>query len=268
MFKKIAIISAYNNDKALEIKLDLIKKFNFHNLEIDKKDIVNQACEIGFDLIIAIGGDGLMLRVLHAFENCPIPIYGINCGTVGFLMNSFDQNLLMENIHKAEISSIHPLRMNAIDCDNKSHSFIAINEVALIRQSNQASKIKIEVNQQFRLSCLSADGVMVATPAGSTAYNLSAGGPIIPFGAEIVALTPISPFRPRKFNGALLPENSKIRFEILESATRPVIASADSSEVRNVISVEVFQEKKISFKILFDSSHSLEERIIREQFLN
>jgi NAD+ kinase len=268
MFKKIAIISAYHNDRALQIKQDLIKRFSFFNLEIDSKDVVSQACEIGFDLLIAIGGDGLMLRVLHAFENCPIPIYGINCGTVGFLMNSFDANSLMENISKAEISVIHPLRMNAIDQENQPHSIIAVNEVALIRQSNQASKIKIEVNQQLRLACLTADGVMVATPAGSTAYNLSAGGPIIPFGAEIVALTPISPFRPRKFNGALLPENSKIKFEILESQTRPVIASADSREVRNVISVEVFQEKKISFKILFDSNHSLEERIIREQFLS
>ncbi len=268
MFKKIAIISAFNNPKALQIKQDLIKKYNFYEFEIEDINNINNVCSLGIDLIIAIGGDGLMLRVLHAFEHCPIAIYGINCGTIGFLMNSFNSPEIIENIAKAEISKIHPLRMIAIDQNQNQHSFIAINEVALLRQSNQACKIRIDINNQQRLECLSADGVIVATPAGSTAYNLSAGGPIIPFGAEIIALTPISPFRPRKWNGALLPENSKITFHILENFQRPVSATADSREVRDVVNVEVYQEKNILFNILFDPNHSLEERIIREQFLN
>jgi NAD+ kinase len=268
MFKKIAIISALNNSNALIIKQDLIKKFNFFDLEIENKNSIKQCCDDNIDLIIAIGGDGLMLRVLHAFEHFPIAIYGINCGTVGFLMNSFDNELIPENISKANIANIHPLRMIAIDCNENKHSFIAINEVALLRQSNQACKIGIEINNQERLSCLSADGVMVATPAGSTAYNLSAGGPIIPFGAELMALTPISPFRPRKWNGALLPSDSKVKFKILDHQQRPISATADSREVRDVVSVEIYQEKNILFKILFDPNHSLEERIIREQFLN
>jgi NAD+ kinase len=268
MFKKIAVISALNNSNALIIKQDLIKKFNFFDLEIDNQDAIKKSCEYGIDLIIAIGGDGLMLRVLHAFEHCPITIYGINCGTIGFLMNSFDKESILENIAKAQIANIHPLRMIAIDCNEKKYSFIAINEVALLRQSNQACKIGIEINGQERLACLSADGVMVATPAGSTAYNLSAGGPIIPFGAELMALTAISPFRPRKWSGALLPSNSKIKFKILDHQQRPISATADSREVRDVVDVEVYQEKNILFKILFDSNHSLEERIIREQFFN
>lgn len=267
MFKKIAVISALNNANALNIKHELIKKFNFFDLEIDRQDVIKQSCDYGIDLIIAIGGDGLMLRVLHAFEDCPIAIYGINCGTVGFLMNSLNKESILENIAKAQISNIHPLKMIAIDSNENKYSYIAINEVALLRQSNQACKIAIEINNQERLSCLSADGVMVATPAGSTAYNLSAGGPIIPFGAELLALTAINPFRPRKWSGALLPANSKIKFKILDHSQRPISATADSREVRDVVSVEIYQEKNILFKILFDSNHSLEERIIREQFL-
>lgn len=257
-YKKISVIAAKNNSEALEKKNSLIKQYGFSD------GVRNHES----DLIIAIGGDGLMLRLLHEFESNPLPIYGINCGTVGFLMNSFHEKNLLEAIEKAEESAIHPLRMSTIDSSGKKHNHIAINEVALLRQSSQAAKIKIEVNGRERIDCLAADGVMVSTAAGSTAYNLSAGGPIIPFGSEILALTPISPFRPRNWHGALLPANSKIKFKIIDSKSRPVSATADSNEVKDVEEVEVFEDRSLSFKILFDPNHSLEERIIREQFIN
>lgn len=258
--KKIAIIAAKNNAEAIAKKDALVKKFGFIDISTDHKKITE------IDLVIAIGGDGLMLHLLHEFEKNPLPIYGINCGTVGFLMNSFHEENFLENLEKAQVSTLHPLRAEVIDAEGKKHDYIAINEVALLRQSSQAAKIKIEINGKERVSCLAADGVLVATSAGSTAYNLSAGGPIIPFGAEILALTPISPFRPRNWNGALLPASSKIKFSVLNYESRPAGVTADSSEIRNVREVVISEDKSITFKILFDSNHSLEERIIREQF--
>lgn len=259
MFKNICVIAAKNNDKALAIKNSLIQKYNFFDATDNHQNLKD--C----DLIIAIGGDGLMLHLLHEFEENPIPIYGINAGTVGFLMNT-NHNDIMKDIGDAQISVINPLKMLAKDRFGNQHIRVAINEISLFRQTNQASKIQIEVNQLERLSCLIADGVLLSTSAGSTAYNFSAGGPIIPFGAKILALTAISPFRPRKWSGALLPSNSKVKFKVLENNDRPVSATADSFEVRDVVEVEVYEDSSKEFKILFDSSHSLEDRIIREQF--
>jgi NAD+ kinase len=209
-----------------------------------------------------------MLHLLHEYEKNPLPIYGINCGTVGFLMNSFSEKDFFDVLAKAEESRLYPLRMEAMDNAEKKYSAIAINEIALSRQSSQAAKIKIEVNGEEKMECLTADGVMVATAAGSTAYNLSAGGPIIPFGSEILALTPISPFRPRSWKGALLPVKSKIKFSVIDSETRPVSVTADSKEVRNIKEVSIFEDRSTAFTILFDPNHSLESRIIREQFRN
>ena len=261
-YKNIAVIAANHNANANERKNALIKKYNFTDITNDHKQIEN------IDLVIAIGGDGLMLYLLHEYEAKRVPVYGINCGTVGFLMNNFSEEDFLEVLSRAKESTLYPLRANIIDSKNTHHSHIAINEIALLRQSSQAAKIKIEINEQLRLETLAADGILVATAAGSTAYNLSAGGPIIPFGSEILALTPISPFRPRKWRGALLPANSKIRLQVLDGESRPVSATADSSEVRNVKEVIIFEDRSIAFKILFDPNHSLEERIIREQFVN
>lgn len=259
MNDKIAVIAAKKNPDAIAKKNYLVKKYGFSDLTDSHKNSEN------FTKIIAIGGDGLMLHLLHEFGG-EIPIYGINCGTVGFLMNSFSEENFLENLMKAEESKLHPLKMTAIDVENQIHSHIAINEIALLRQSSQAAKIKIEINGRERIDCLMSDGVLVATAAGSTAYNLSAGGPIIPFGSKILALTPISPFRPRNWSGALLPASSKIRLEVLHADSRPVNATADSKEVKNVKEVEICEETQVEFKILFDPNHSLEERIIREQF--
>jgi len=261
MTKKIAVIAARNNLEAIAKKNVLIAKYNFTDLTQDHKNVA------GIDIIVAIGGDGLMLHLLHEYDG-KMPIYGVNCGTVGFLMNSPSEGNFLETLDKAEESTLYPLRMEVTDSSNKIHSHIAINEVALLRQSSQAAKIKIEINGKERISSLTADGILVATPAGSTAYNLSAGGPIIPFGSEILAITPISPFRPRNWSGALLPANSKIRLEVLNFESRPVSATADSKEVKNVKEILIFEERDIKFKILFDQNHSLEERIIREQFTN
>lgn len=258
--KKIAIIAAKDNPKAIEIKDDLVKNYGFADLTKNHKNAGN------LDLLIAVGGDGLMLHLLHEFENNPVPIYGLNCGTIGFLMNSFNKKDFIKKLSEAKEETLHPLRMEAIDCNNKKYNMIAINEVAVLRQSSQAAHIKIEVNDRERISCLIADGALISTSAGSTAYNLSARGPIIPFGAEILALTPISPFRPRNWNGALLPANSKVKFKIQKPTSRPTSATADSAEVKNVKEVTISEDRSISFKILFDSNHSLEERIIREQF--
>lgn len=260
--QKIAIIAASNNKNAAEKKNLLIKKYNFLDLE------KNPNKTDGIDLVVALGGDGTMLHLLHRFEKNPLPFYGINCGTVGFLMNIFNEENLLQSIKNAQASILHPLRMDVIDEDNKKHSHIAINEVSLLRQLSQAAKINIRVNGHERLNHLSADGILVATPAGSTAYNLSLRGPIIPFGAKMLALTPISPFRPRNWHGAILPSDSVVEFNIVDYKMRPVSATADYTEVRNVKKVIVREDSSLKFTLLFDPNHSLEERIIREQFVS
>lgn len=262
MYSKIAIIAANDNALALSRKDFFVKKYRLRDITKNHHDIDD------VEIVIACGGDGLMLHLLHEYEKKPLPIYGVNCGTVGFLMNSFCEDDLSQILQKAVESTIYPLRAEVIDCNNQKHSHIAINEVALSRQSSQAAKIKIEVNGQERMACLIADGVLVATAAGSTAYNLSAGGPIIPFGSEILALTPISPFRPRNWNGALLPAKSVIKLAVLDATSRPVIVSADSNEIKNAKEVTISEDRSIAFKILFDPNHSLESRIIKEQFGN
>ncbi len=264
-YKKIGIISS-DNKQARSRKKQLIEKYHLLDLPL-KKD--SKSLEIGkIDLIIALGGDGLILHLLHSISENPVPVYGINFGTVGFLMNTDcgDRDLL-SIISKAEPSVIKPLKMIATDIENKKHQLLAINEVALLRQENQAAKIKITVNDKTRIEALAADGALVATSAGSTAYNLSVRGPIIPFASDIIALTPISPFRPRHWRGALLPANSKIKFTILDYKVRPVSATADYNKIRDVLEVEVMEDNEHHFTILFDANHSLEERIIREQFL-
>jgi NAD+ kinase len=218
------------------------------------------------DVIVALGGDGLMLQTLHKFMASGKPIYGMNRGTVGFLMNEYHEDDLKERIAAAEETVIHPLAMCAMDAHGTVYTARAINEVSMFRQANQAAHLRILVNGKERLAQLDGDGVIVATPAGSTAYNLSAGGPIIPVGAALLALTPISPFRPRRFRGALLPDTATVAIEVLDADRRPVAAVADHYEVRFVQRVDVHMEHKIAMRMLFDPGHNLDERIVREQF--
>jgi NAD+ kinase len=217
-------------------------------------------------VIVALGGDGLMLQTLHRFMNSGKPIYGMHRGTVGFLMNEFNEERLSERLEAAETTLIHPLLMRALDARGQRHEAHAINEVSLFRQAYQAARLRILIDGKERLTQLDADGVMVATPAGSTAYNLSAQGPIIPIKAPLLALTPISPFRPRRWRGALLPDTAHVTIEVLEADKRPVAAVADHDEVRGVRTVEVRMDHGIAIPILFDPGHSLDERILREQF--
>ena len=218
------------------------------------------------DVIVALGGDGLMLQTLHKYMHSGKPIYGMHRGTVGFLMNEFSEDRLVERIAAARVTLIHPLLMCARNQDNKAFEFHAFNEVSLFRQKYQAARLRILIDGQERLPELVADGLLVATPAGSTAYNLSAQGPIIPINAPLLALTPISPFRPRRWRGALLPDRARVRIEVLEAEKRPVAAVADHDEVRSVSSVDVSMDHSIGMKMLFDPGHSLDERILREQF--
>lgn len=218
------------------------------------------------DVIVALGGDGLMLQTLHKFMNSGKPIYGMHRGTVGFLMNEFVENGLTERIAAAQRTVIHPLAMRARDAQGRTHEHRAINEVSLFRQSAQAAHLRILIDGQERLAELIADGVLVATPAGSTAYNLSAQGPIIPINAPMLALTPISPFRPRRWHGALLPDKARITIEVTEADKRPVAAVADHDEVRSVRSVDIEMDHATSINLLFDPGHNLDERILREQF--
>jgi NAD+ kinase len=218
------------------------------------------------DVIVALGGDGLMLQTLHKFMEAGKPIYGMNRGTVGFMMNEYREDALKERLAAAEESVIHPLAMRAVDASGDVHEALAINEVSLFRQTYQVARLRVLVDGKERLAQLDADGIMVATPAGSTAYNLSAQGPIIPIGAALLALTPISPFRPRRWRGALLPDTAVVRIEALQPDKRPVAAVADHDEVRFVRTVDVRMEHKVAMRMLFDPGHNLDERILREQF--
>jgi NAD+ kinase len=218
------------------------------------------------DVIVALGGDGLMLQTLHAFMKSGKPIYGMHRGTVGFLMNEFRLDGLAERLAEAKTTLIHPLVMRARDAKGIAHEAYAINEVSLFRQTYQLARLRILIDGKERLAELAADGVMVATPAGSTAYNLSAQGPIIPINAPLLALTPISPFRPRRWRGALLPDTAHVAIEVLEADKRPVAAVADHDEVRAVRAVEIRMDHTIAIPMLFDPGHNLDERILREQF--
>ncbi len=217
-------------------------------------------------IIVALGGDGFMLQTLHGFLGRGVPIYGMNFGSVGFLMNAFHEDDLSSRLEAAEPAHIHPLLMKAVSRGRASDA-IAFNEVSLLRQTRQAAKLKISVDGTVRLSELACDGILVSTPAGSTAYNLSAHGPILPIDSALLAMTPLSPFRPRRWRGALLPHQVQIRFDILEPEKRPVSAVADNIEVRDVSRVDVAEDRSITMTMLFDAGHSLDERILAEQFL-
>jgi NAD+ kinase len=219
------------------------------------------------NIVVALGGDGFMLQTLHTFLDKAKPIYGMHLGSVGFMMNDYKEAGLQDRLEKAEPAQVHPLRMTA-HAAGKITEALAFNEVSLLRQTRQAAKLRIVVDERIRINELICDGVLVSTPAGSTAYNLSAHGPILPIDAALLTLTPISAFRPRRWRGALLPHRAKTRFEILEADKRPVSAVADDFEVRNVTQVDVAEERSISMTMLFDAGHSLDERILAEQFVD
>ena len=218
------------------------------------------------EIVVALGGDGFMLETLHRFMDRGVPIFGMNCGTVGFLMNRYDEQGLPARLAKAHKERLHPLLMIARTVTGKAVRAHAINEVALLRQTRQAAKIGIRVDRVVRLPELICDGVLAATPAGSTAYNLSAHGPILPLGSGVLALTPISAFRPRHWRGAILPHSAQVTFDIHEFEKRPVSAVADFTEARDVVEVQVREDRRISLYLLFDPEHNLEERILAEQF--
>lgn len=219
------------------------------------------------EIIIALGGDGFMLQTLHATQHLDTPVYGMNRGTVGFLMNGWQAEGLRERLAAAEMAVLNPLRMRATRSDGSIFEAIAINEVSLLRQGAQAAKLRIIVDGKQRMDELVCDGAMLSTPAGSTAYNYSAHGPILPIGSDVLALTPVAAFRPRRWRGAILPKASRVRFEVINPDRRPVMADADSRSVRNVIRVDVESARDITHKLLFDPGHGLDERLIREQFV-
>ena len=218
------------------------------------------------DVIVALGGDGFMLEAIKENLDLSLPIFGLNFGSVGFLMNAVNDEPLMERINASQSIDIAPLKMIATTSDNKIHTSIAINEVSLLRETRQPAKLKITIDNNTRLEELTCDGILLSTPSGSTAYNLSAHGPILPINADVLALTPISAFRPRRWRGAIIESSSQVEFEILEVKKRPVSAVADNVEVRDVIKVSISQDQEHKVKVLFDAKHSFEERILNEQF--
>lgn len=219
------------------------------------------------DVIVALGGDGFMLATLHGTQHLDAPVYGMNRGSVGFLMNEYAEDDLIERLEQAEEALINPLHMRATRADGHVKEALAINEVSLLRAGPQAAKLRVKVDGKVRMEELVCDGALLATPAGSTAYNYSAHGPILPIGSDVLALTAIAPFRPRRWRGALLPKGASVQFDVLEPEKRPVMADADSRSVPNVHSVEIRSEPSVTHRILFDPGHGLEERLIREQFV-
>ncbi len=251
-FTKIAFVAS-DTEEALASQIKLAEHYG--NAPLDQADV-----------IVALGGDGLMLQTMHRHLTSRIPIYGMNRGSVGFLLNDYRENGLVERLENAETTVIHPLRMTAHDMKGAKHEALAINEVSLFRQIYQAAKLRIAVDGKVRLGELICDGLLVSTPAGSTAYNLSAHGPILPINAPLLVLTPISPFRPRRWRGALLTNEAKVVIEVLEAEKRPVSAVADNMEFRDVLTVEVKEEGGVDLFMMFDPGHTLAERILSEQF--
>lgn len=246
--------SASDSDEAQQAKNDLEKQYP--HVEIDDADIV-----------VALGGDGHMLQTLRKMVELEKPVYGMNRGTVGFLMNDYSVPNLMHRLDHAEMVKLHPLQMTCVDINETTHENFAINEVSLLRETRQAAKLQISVDKKVRMNELICDGCLVSTPAGSTAYNLSAHGPILPINASLLALTPISAFRPRRWHGALLPHDAVIGFRVLEARKRPVSVVSDNIEIRDVQSVSIRESQDITLKLLFDPGQSLSERILTEQFL-
>ena len=226
-----------------------------------------QAAEADADVIVALGGDGFMLTTLHRTMKLDAPVYGMNCGTIGFLMNEYGEERLLERLEAAEEAVINPLRMRAEAADGQVVEELAINEVSLLRAGPQAAKLRISVDGRVRMDELVCDGALISTPAGSTAYNYSAHGPILPIGADVLALTAMAAFRPRRWRGALLPKTAAVRFDVLEAEKRPVMADADSRQVERVNAVEIRSEPTVRHRLLFDPGHGLEERLICEQFV-
>jgi NAD+ kinase len=218
------------------------------------------------DAIVVLGGDGYMLHSLHEYGHLGIPFYGMNCGTYGFLMNDFSDDDILERIQSTKKEILHPLTMKAVLKSGDTATGVAFNEVSLFRRTRQTANIAVFVNEVERISRLVCDGALVATPAGSTAYNFSAHGPIIPIGSNVLALTPVSAFRPRRWNGALLPHTAVVRFENLDPEKRPVYVSADFKEWPDVISVEIREDRSREVYLLFDQDHTLDDRIFNEQF--
>ncbi|MCE2993050.1 MAG: NAD kinase [Alphaproteobacteria bacterium] len=258
-FKKIGVITDFHSETAKSAYHEVMSKYNFidaNGLDLDDLDV-----------IIALGGDGLMLKVLHRYTHSNIPIYGMNRGSVGFLLNEYNPDNLLERINNASTVKLFPLEMKVETIDAEIKTELAVNEVSLLRQTNQAARIKIIIDGKERIDSLVCDGVLVATPAGSTAYNLAANGPIIPLGAKVLAITPISPFRPRRWRGALLSHKNVIKLIVTDPQKRPVSAVADFHEIRDVRSVEIYERDDVCWNLLFDVDSTIEERIIKEQFM-
>lgn len=259
-YKKIGCVASHKNKLAQYTKNLLIKKYGVIDINNDDDDG-------DYDLIISIGGDGFMLHTIHKFIDRKLPIYGINCGTVGFLLNSFNEkDDLKERIANAVTTRLKPLNMVATTIYGVEIKHIAINEVSIFRSSNQAAKLRIFVDGKLMMKEMISDGLIIATPAGSTAYNSSAGGPILPLNSNVLALTSISPFKPKRWGGALIPIESEVEIQVLENKKRPVIAVADFHDVRHIKSIKASLCKNKSVSMLFDSKQSLESRILKEQF--
>ena len=245
--------SIAKNKKAKAVSAKLLNLYG--QVELEKADI-----------IVAVGGDGAMLAAMRESINYNIPVFGLNRGNIGFLMNDFYESDLIKRLENAYEIIVHPLEMVAVDSKNNQFTELAINEVSIFRRTHQSAIISIKIDNTERLNELTCDGVMLATPVGSTAYNLSAYGPILPIGSEILALTPISPFRPRRWRGALIKNNSSLEFTIINPKLRPVSASADAKEVKNITKVYVSQRHDIDLKILYDKNNNMEDKYLKEQF--
>lgn len=257
-FNKIGCIADFFSENATRAYKTLTEKYGFLDANSFDQD---------YDLIVALGGDGLMLKVLHRYIGTNIPIYGMNRGSIGFLMNPYNEIDIVQNISEAQEFELYPLEMRTLGIYGEVKEALAINEVSLLRQTNQTAKLCISINGQLMLDTLVCDGILLSTPAGSTAYNLAANGPIVPINSNILPLTPICPFRPRRWKGALLSSSDRVKLDVLSPNKRPVSATADFNEIRDVVSVEISERRDIPLKIMFNKNNSISDRLMKEQFM-